>query len=71
MACDICGKTGVALVPLRDAYKTEDISDLCPECGKIADEEKNRLARWTSTLLERMLKRNLAERRMMKGKFND
>lgn len=71
MACDICGKvvsSADELTPLRDCYQTEEIKLLCNDCGKIADKEKNRLHKWTSTLLERMLKRNLEERRMMARK---
>lgn len=71
MACDICGKTTLDLIPLRDIYQTDEIKLLCSDCGKIADDEKNRLHKWTSTLLTRMLKRNLEERRMTMGAYRD
>lgn len=32
MACDICGKVGVSLVPLNTDYQTDAIKDICGTC---------------------------------------
>lgn len=57
MACDICSKTGTALVDLRDIYKTEKIQAICPECEKAVNDHLSKLQGWTSTLLCRLLKK--------------
>lgn len=43
MACDICGKVGTTLTPLRDIYQTDDIKDICPDCEKIVNAQLNKI----------------------------
>lgn len=33
MACDVCGKGGVALTRVSLQYQTEDVTEVCAECG--------------------------------------
>ncbi len=41
MACDTCGRTGVRLNQLMELYRTDDISEVCDECEKIAKKHLN------------------------------
>lgn len=66
MACDICGKTGTSLVPLRDIYKTDEIQVMCPECEKIVDKQLNRIQESHGQGQRSLLKRFMS---ILKNKF--
>lgn len=56
MACDICGKTGTYLTDLRDIYQTEDIKQMCPECGKIVNKQLGKIQSMTGKMQRSLLK---------------
>ena len=57
MACDICGKVGVPLNPLRDIYQTKDIHDMCNDCEKVINKQLSVLQSSTAKTQQALLKR--------------
>ncbi len=57
MACDICGKTGTRLEDLLSIYQTDDIKQICPECGKDVNKQLDKIKKLTSGLTRTFLKR--------------
>lgn len=60
MACDTCGKTGVPLVQLLDAYKTTDIGDVCHDCESVINKHLGKLRSVTHNILVDWMKRFMA-----------
>lgn len=50
MACDICGCNNKPLSDLLDNYQTEDIKQVCPECGEILNKQLRKIKRLTTGL---------------------
>jgi len=67
MACDICGKTGTPLADLMESYQTDEIKAICPACEKVVNDQKNKLQKWTGTLLSRLVKKFMHARRCERG----
>lgn len=61
MACDICGKTGARLNDLRDAYQTDDIKSICPECEKIVNKKHDELLDFALNMKRSLFQRFLCE----------
>ena len=57
MACDICGKGGVYLEPLREEYQTEEIKDLCPECLRVVDNHRDKVVKMQRKMTQSLVKR--------------
>lgn len=62
MACDICGKIGTTLNDLRPIYQTEEIKSICPDCEEAVNGKLSALQKWSSTLIQRLLKLFMRER---------
>lgn len=67
MACDICSKTGVALIDLLDRYQTEDIKQVCGDCLLQVNRKKRQMDRLASQMTKVHLIKFM---RTMKRTFN-
>lgn len=63
MACDICGKTGVSLQPLRLSYQTAEIKDVCGECVSVIDKRLDCLQTMTGKIQAVLLQRFMGNMR--------
>ena len=41
--CDICKKESVVLISLREIYRTDGVSECCPDCEKILNKHLHKL----------------------------
>jgi len=64
--CDICGKTDVWLEPLTEAYRTEEIKDVCDSCLMEANRHLSKLQEMTAKMNKTWMKRFMES---MKAKF--
>lgn len=59
MSCDICGRNDGSLVDLRDAYKTDEIKQICGGCERIVNVKLDKLRGVTHNILCCWFKRYL------------
>lgn len=67
MGCDVCGKTGVYLTGLRDEFQTDDIKEVCSECGESINDHLWQLRELTRKANATFLKRYIGERKKKLG----
>ena len=63
MACDLCNKKSVALYPLLDLYKTEDVQEICNDCETAVNKHLGKVKRVTTNMLSDLIRRYLTERK--------
>jgi hypothetical protein len=59
MACDLCGKKGVALIDLREQYKTEDVAAICPDCERIINKQLRKVQDFAFNLIPKLMRQYL------------
>ena len=52
MSCDMCGKKGEELSPIRDEYKTKDVKHVCSNCCTVMDNQLSKLRKVNRNILE-------------------
>lgn len=62
MACDMCGKKGVELEPLKDKYKTKDIQNICEECLKLVNNKAQKMRVVADGMVMTLVKRFMTNR---------
>lgn len=63
MECDLCSKTGTYLTSLRYEYKTEDIKQVCSDCGILINDHLWKLRKLSNKANESFLKRFMIEKK--------
>jgi hypothetical protein len=63
MACDVCGKTGRPLTDLIDAYKTDEIQQVCDGCAKTINKQLWKIRGVTSNIARDLLRRFMQQLR--------
>ena len=57
MACDICGKTGTCLSDLKTYYQTDDIKQICLDCGTDVNNHLSKLREMNQKMNEHWIKK--------------
>jgi len=63
MACDLCSKTGTYLTDLKVEYQTEDIKQVCSDCGTLINDHLWNLRKLSNKVNQSFLKRFMTEKK--------